>query len=409
VLTLRSRLLALLVFFPLPLLAQYASDAEKGFKVGYTYDTSDFDAVSVWTGNLVVNIPIITYPQRGKVSSFGLHLVYNGKSRQQVQPVKTQQAQWKFTGNGVQLAYAPAYGLISGSVFDGTSEYFYAQIVDAYGTIHDQGTTGVAMDGSGLANGRDRNGNLYGQWGSIVDLDGNSVTPNLAKDSLGGDYLTGWTDTVGRVIPAPPGIQYMSRPGLNAGVGGSDGINTVCKTTSFPGQSGGTVPINICYSTYTATSNFQQQYVSEGTGQFTAISSVTLPNQTSWSFTYNNWGDLQTITLPTGGTATYQWQTTNGRVTCNCSTFPNERAIQSRTLTPTPGSSTGVITSTYDYSGSSGAGTVKVTNSAGDYVIHTGNPETEARFYDHALGIQKTVDTTYAPSYISPYAIVDNN
>lgn len=37
------------------------------------------------------------------------------------------------------------------------------------------------------------------------------------------------------------------------------------------------------------------------------LSSIQLPNGTQWTFNYNSWGDLSTVTTPTGGTITYTW------------------------------------------------------------------------------------------------------
>jgi RHS repeat-associated protein len=77
----------------------------------------------------------------------------------------------------------------------------------------------------------------------------------------------------------------------------------------------GTQQIKVTTTTVNVSTNFQQSGVTEYSGSFTAIQSITLPDNSSYSFTYDsgttagNYGLIKTITLPTGGTVTYTWTT----------------------------------------------------------------------------------------------------
>jgi len=51
--------------------AQVDADYEQGLKPYGTYESGKVDAVSMTNGNLTVQIPLLSYPQRG-----GLHLDY---------------------------------------------------------------------------------------------------------------------------------------------------------------------------------------------------------------------------------------------------------------------------------------------------------------------------------------------
>ena len=61
------------------LLAQDNDDLQQGLKAYGTYRGGEFDSVSMTNGNLILDIPLFSYPQRGKVS-WGYKLIYNGKN-----------------------------------------------------------------------------------------------------------------------------------------------------------------------------------------------------------------------------------------------------------------------------------------------------------------------------------------
>jgi hypothetical protein len=73
-------LLAVLMFAgTLSSLAQDPDELQQGIKAYGTYRGGDIDSVSMTNGNLSLDIPLISYPQRGKLQ-LGYKLVYNGKN-----------------------------------------------------------------------------------------------------------------------------------------------------------------------------------------------------------------------------------------------------------------------------------------------------------------------------------------
>src|ERR1700737_3488118 len=113
---------------------------------------------------------------------------------------------------------------------------------------------------------------------------------------------TGWvTDTVGRTIPVAA---------LDPSAGSAP-RNPGCYTLYYPGPTGATWPFVGRWRAYTFTTSFQRSNVleySNSIGPWNLLQSVTLPNGTSWTFTYDNFGSLKTVTLPTGGTTSYTYQ-----------------------------------------------------------------------------------------------------
>src|SRR5580658_1552950 len=59
--------------------AQDPDDLQQGIKAYGTYRGGDIDSVSMTNGNLIVDIPLADYPQRGKVQ-VGYKLIYNNKN-----------------------------------------------------------------------------------------------------------------------------------------------------------------------------------------------------------------------------------------------------------------------------------------------------------------------------------------
>ena len=59
--------------------AQDSDDIQQGIKAYGTYHGGDIDSVSMINGNLMLDIPLVSYPQRGNLS-LGYRLVSNGKN-----------------------------------------------------------------------------------------------------------------------------------------------------------------------------------------------------------------------------------------------------------------------------------------------------------------------------------------
>jgi len=443
---------------------------DKGFRPFGSYQLSDIDAVNLTNGNLIVHIPIVSYPQRGDVPPLSLSLRFNNPRWS----VKFKYNGQTNDGNDMWFAYWGDDGAGTGIVRDNTyslAEYAYnflnidpnepgaavIHVVDSMGAHHVvEQTSGdpnqswgnspmESIDGTGLkldltAGPAVIDGNgvrhiVAGIVGEVNRAD-HPVPPDLAIDQervaydistangfaestedANGNKITalpgrGWTDTMGRFIPAPQEVSS-------------------CETLNFPGTNGGTTPIKFCYgSNGTAIqSNFGLSSVFDGDYQgdnfffvLPDIASITLANGTSWQFHYNNFGFISSITLPTGGTISYNWQVSpqcagwlqmmrnrGGTPQWHGDTEVCDFIVTSRTFNANDGSAP----QTWSYSGdtsSNTSGIVTVTDPKGNDIVHIFGGgfdnalyETKTQYFNGPQGnnqLVKTVDTEYPAGYI---------
>ncbi len=148
--------------------------------------------------------------------------------------------------------------------------------------------------------------------------------------------------------------------------------------------------------------------------------SIILPDGTSWVFSYDSYGNVTSIQLPTGGSVSYVWSTLIPGITNPC-TMPNPgagpmpaaRVISQRTVVDNNGNST---TWTYHWGGlaQDGSMTNWVTDPNGNDTVHvfksvassqcTGGPgagfhETQTKYFSGLKdtgALLKQVDTSYA-------------
>jgi len=456
-------LLALVV---LPLgWGQFPDIPDKGFRPFGSYQLSDIDSVNLATGNLVLHIPIVSYPQRGNVPSLSLSVRYNNPrwavrfqygGVQQYTGADIWWARWGDDGAGTEIVRDNAYSMADYQyniyVIDPFVGAAVLHAVDSMGAHHVLENTagdpnvgfGSAMesiDGTGLrAEGTnslsptiiDGNGVRHmipsihyvdhpfppdnagneDQWAYQIATD-NSF--GESTEDANGNKITalpgqGWTDTMGRFIPAP----NQSRTG--------------CETLNFPGPNGGASPITFCYGGVTVRSSFGLTNVADdnfhnfGYALLQLISSITLANGTSWQFHYNNFGFLTSITLPSGGTISYTWN-----VSSQCAAWlqmmrnrggGNEWSgdsevcdftITNRTFDAHDGSAP----QTWTYSpgpNNIGFQTVTVTDPKGDDSVHTfawafdnAPYEIKTQYYNGPQSnnqLVKTIDTEYPAGYL---------
>src|SRR5713101_5169669 len=453
---------------------------DKGFRPFGSYQLSDIDSVNLTNGNLVLHIPIVSYPQRGDVPPLSLSVRFNNPRWLEKFVYHGQEdwggqiwaAVWGDDGMGLEIVRDNTYSL-AGYVYNhyginpgGSSQSLH--VVDSMGAHHIVESTPTtdltpygpmeSIDGTGLAlqNGSiviDGNGVRHKvfetdtdhpttpgndgneeRWSyaistdngfeeSTEDTNGNKITPQFApspSQQIGntgyGGLVLGWTDTMGRFIPAPMEVGPSATP---------------CETVNFPGTNGGVAPIRFCYiSSYTNgqpafRSSFGLPNVADGNyhdnelyPKFPAISSITLPNGTSWQFQYNNYGFLTSITLPTGGTISYGWQVSpqcagflqamrnqgGGNLYGGPASNPEvcEFIITSRTFNANDGSAS----QTWTYSGDTvGSSQVTVTDPLGNDTVHTfsgafdnASYETKTQYFSGPQAnnqLLKTIDRQY--------------
>ncbi|HET7108345.1 MAG TPA: RHS repeat-associated core domain-containing protein [Candidatus Acidoferrum sp.] len=320
--------------------AQTNPNLETGLKPYGSFEGGNIDSISLTNGNLTLRIPLFSYPQRGSIPG-NINLSYNNKNWYVFQWCQNgichDQWRWNlrslngiyFTDDGgAGVAYAPLPPLNLTYLFtaytsDGGS---HEMVPDNAGGYHTVDGTGIYYNGAVAGDGRTPLVRTRdGSQPLTVDPNGNLATsgnpgPNgpsagVVTDTLG-RYLPGsgnsTTDYSGCIQPAAPN-QINS-----ASISTLPGTNRMMKT---------------CSATYSLQTNFQQYDANsgngtpilEGTYSAAFIVSVVLYNGSSWStspawgFDYVsrdagdpstiNYGDLTKITLPTGGTISYQWYT----------------------------------------------------------------------------------------------------
>src|SRR5581483_901280 len=62
-----------------PCLAQTSPNLEQGFKPYGSYQGGNIDSVSLTNGNVILHIPIVSYPQRGGKLRLNFMALYNNK------------------------------------------------------------------------------------------------------------------------------------------------------------------------------------------------------------------------------------------------------------------------------------------------------------------------------------------
>jgi len=418
--------------------AQQDPNFEIGIKPFGSYGGGNIDSINLGTGSLGVDIPIISYPQRGGKLKLGFSVHYfNGSVSGSVQCYSNGQGQTCYPDYSASLA---GFALVDdGAVFavvDGVCCITGAEldhfVGDSTGVTHPLGAlpnqTNVLETDDGTGYQATWN-TATGTFSSIIDRQGTTfntasevctsgsgfpITCNLSRTDSNGNEITfsatsGWTDTLGRVIPLPTTTTDFS------GCTGTYQI-TSAELWNPPGVNGGTYPVKLCFATMPNSISTLDEALSE-------LQSIVLPNGTAWTFSYTgvglSGGSLGTVYFPTlagivfpgGGSLTYTWQVTGS---CLVSGVGNYNfGVTSRALNPDDGTPT--ATWTYTYTGTtgnqnqvgSGVQTRIVTDPIGNDTVHTFGLgacflyETQTQYYQgsHTSGtLLKTTSTQY--SYI---------
>jgi RHS repeat-associated protein len=211
--------------------------------------------------------------------------------------------------------------------------------------------------------------------GSVTDSNGNQISASVSSNT------TTFTDTLGTTaltIVAP-------------GAGSST-------TYTYPGPNGNGV-YTVKYTSYTVQTNFGCSGVTEyGATQQYLVSEIDLPDQASnpndkYTFTYETTrgysssvtGRLASITLPTGGTISYNYYFAGGGITC----ADGSADVLARTTIDGP--------TTYYHSENGSAWTTSVLDYQNDQTVYNfqGIYETEQQVNQGTSTLLKTVSTCY--------------
>ncbi|HTD21029.1 MAG TPA: RHS repeat-associated core domain-containing protein [Terriglobales bacterium] len=399
-----------------------------------SYDSSSVDTVNLMNGNLTLHIPLpVDYPQRGKLG-IKYYMVLNSKtwkaydtpSPGQWQPTSICQTGstppfstgpcgqdslfvstasfsmtrvWqKVWPDGQFPSYSagtpdtlvtwdgavhPIGGDSSGYTIqvsgdDGTGVYTTATIIDRNGTQYSgQFPTGgigecTTDPGNGLP-GSTQTTTCIQQWSlsSVTDVNGNVLNPPIAIPGIGPQggtmiaaHLAAGSESAGCTsVAGPIWVSYFN----------------------YPAPNGQTNQIKLCFATYPQlATSFSQAGVHQFQDAYSGhpfpgpwrqpvyLSNVILPDNTQWAISYDSYGEVTSLSTPTGATIQYGW----GEGTFPaCNVAGNDitkvsRAVQSRTMTDVNGH---VFTSNYQWSPQAGDGTLShtMTDPSGNDAVHT--------------------------------------
>src|ERR1700733_10943964 len=392
-------------------------DPQLGMRPYDSYSGGQIDSVSVSSASLTVDIPILSYPQRGSLKlDFALHYEDRGAYATETCYMGGNcMWTWVPRGSGFEIVDLDNSLVYSLNFIDQNHGYEAETAIDAEGSSHRMAAVGSSQESL------DATAIRYDfSTNTVTDPKGiRTINPACGTQVEGGaranigcespsredpngnlitfSSTTGWVDTTGRAIPLPTATTNFA---------GCTGPLTIISATNWtlPGPSGGTDTFKLCYVSVPTTIGY-------GSGSYienaTQLQSVILPNSTAWTMTYSSAGDLAKITFPSGGTLSYTWGN-------SCVSPPPEAVnpeIVTRTLNANDGA--GNLTWTYTCSG----GLTTITDPLGNDSVHTLTAlgggsgytntlyETQAQYYQgsHTTGtLLKTVSTGYSYYRFSP-------
>lgn len=408
--------------------AQDNPDFEIGLKPYGSYHMGNIDTVSLGNGSLSVDIPLISYPQRGGKLALDFHLQYFNSSSYELYVCYTESfgTECVYEPFGTQGGFAITdkqaftWGQPSGSpcsIINSSWEFCSLPVQNTDGASHlmapinEASTLYRSLDASGILGTSSSNSSVASAY---IDSDGTTHT-NVSAITLNGGVISdtredangneitysstaGWTDTMGReiaMVPAAGSSGLSSCPAPpNAPL-----TATSASVWTLPGLGGGNYTITLCYASVAYTHPYS--------GSMTELQSVVLPNGKVWTFAYTQSSlsyipilDLSELTFPTGGTLSYTW--TGSNVCQNSGVYASvNEAVLNRTMNPVEGAS-----SEWSYSIASTGTTV--TDPASNVSVHTfgfgaaGTQngcepyENQVKYYSASGTLLKTTDTTYS-------------
>jgi RHS repeat-associated protein len=435
------RILCLCGLFGLAQLALAQPRPGTGFPPFTPAQSGGFDAVNLQSLNVGFMVPVVSHPGRGLGFSYSLAYnslawrpVSNGTTKtwgftdgwttvgpigtvtnqRQTIPFGSCQQTW-FTNyvytdpSGTPHLFpvarytgcSPPANTLTGHALDASGYY-----MDISGTIAGAAPIVRAPDGT-MVNFKttftiNANGDLITQNPTITDPNGNQLTSVSCAPGNGSNPCiseTDWTDTLGQTALKITN-QY-------------NGPNGVMSETDYSrlAVDGSYQAVALKYEFVTVQTNFG----CSGVGEYTAsnvrlVSEIDLPNGQKYAFTYEPTpgstgpvtGRIKQVTLPTGGTITYQYPGPNGGLDC----FDGASLQLTRTI------SDGSTSATWNYlrARNNKGGTTTITapqlsyDSAANQTVITFDPtlgvETQRKIYQGAANgsPMRTINTAWSSS-----------
>jgi RHS repeat-associated protein len=407
-------------------------DPNIGLQKNYApFQYSEIDQVNLSNGALSVDIPLLSYPQRGKLKmNLVLHFGARGFFETNVcAPGLACVYQWFENPDDFRIINASSrYVIISHNSYEvGNDAWLYPVTYYMYGVKDSHGFHRLGKLSSGTWYSTDGTGYSLSPSGILTDSDGIiSTTPTSSadgyqKDTNGNtitllyphtfflsfpDVFTGAIDTLGRSIPAPTTATDTS---------GCQGPLPVTSAMIWnaPGVNGGIFAVKLCYA------SIHLQYGTNNPPIYQPLStdiavlqSAVLPNGTAWTFSYttDGQGNLSQITYPSGATMSYVY---GGGLGCMMGAqIGFTPGVRQRTLDLRDGTSPKTWTYTWGGSGTRGSTTdppvrsVVITDPNLNDAVHISTGmggtcsfyETQVRYYNGSQAanhLLQTVDTQY--------------
>lgn len=429
-----------------------------------SYHGGDVDSIGLTNGTLSLDLPILSYPQRGNLH-VSFNLMYNNQPQHFGQicfpPPDPCEYDWDIaplTGaaGNARVVWADSVTVVGQNipyalkVGSQTDTYYYGNwfIEMADGSKHvlgNQGTVSWSSTNGGVTQlqtstgpfetldatgwrtlGAETttpvNGQAAGTPTSIINPSGVKYLTNKIQDPSGNLITynsTTITDSVGRQIPLPSNTSSTSTSACPVG------LLPVSSATLWapPGYNGTNASYIFCYAQVVPNmqgTTIGSLLINGGIAPFTGLQSIVLPNGQTWQFEYNDtdatqkyngkpvtYGTLSKITLPTGGTITYTY---TGMVGGNPKYCQNGgRWVASRTVNANDG--TGNQVWSYNYAPTGVTGTVVTDPLLNDTVhvlsgsaLNCATYESQTQFYQgkyNAGTLVKTVTTNFGFSTAS--------
>lgn len=399
--------------------AQNNPNEEQGLKPYDSLHGGDLDSVSLTSGGLTLHIPLASFPQRGALDlsffirfsnkQWYVHPAKYDSEGHQIQP-----ATWVPANNsGVQIISSVDWWLQGTWAPDVSPQYpngvdWSRSVTSPDGNNHQFGgdTSGTTTGPLYPMRSLDTTGLLHTNLQTLIQPNGTRYTypltgpglatgpppsfykqgvqPNAITDANGNQITitsTGWTDTMGRVIPGTmlgsygpvvPGVATSNLSGCPTGT-------TSASVWNVPGPANvnnGVRTFYFCYAMFTLSTNFNPgtQPNDFPPTSTSLLNAVVLPDGTMWTFNYDSYGDVTNVGFPTGGSLSYTYEI--GPETCSTGTN-NSTWVTSRTVNANDGS--GGHTWTYNYQAQgnnlfSVSGATTVTSPDGNATVHTIGP-----------------------------------
>src|SRR5579859_1984612 len=429
--------------------AQVQPAEQKGLPANSNFAAADVDTVNLQNGNLHIEIPIFVDKQRaGKTLRW--ELIYDSRTwlkkfnpatcgRPPCTPVGSYgnilldnitTAGWRLSGPQNWTIGSTHQDLTCDTTNEPLSQVTNWSVTDPQGTQHllpitqelgtpcnGQTLIGPALDGSGI---------VYDSTSNIIYLkDGTQISSSAIRDSNGNLYtFADNRDANGRVpvtTTVGSNIQYTSPLGV--------ALSGPSYTKYTVRDSGGNPTVyTVNYQAVDFKSNFCNVPASSGltcnesSGVLLLISSITLPDNRAYSFTYNNnsAGEIATMTLPTGAVISYGYGLYYNPIFNSNRFYPPNYvggpAISSRTI------SVDGSTQPWTYNVGLGAEST-VTDPYGNVTIHDFNNiqapgysnfetpevyETLTTYKDSSGAVLRTVATQYTAEFSNVFSIPVN-